>query len=77
MKAEDCGLVMYRMLTGVLPEDGYLPASRLNDDLDQAWDEFIQKAIAPRPAGRYASAADMLADLMRLEKAWEIKKEHA
>jgi serine/threonine-protein kinase len=69
------GITMYRMLTGVLPEDGCLPVSRSNADLDDAWDDFIQKAIVPHPAGRYSSAAEMLADLKRLEKAWETKKE--
>jgi len=69
------GITIYRMLTGVLLEDGYQPVSRFNADLDETWDAFIQKAIAPRPAARYPSAANMLVDLMRLEEAWEIKKE--
>jgi serine/threonine-protein kinase len=69
------GITIYRMLTGVLPEDGYLPVSRLNADLDDAWDDFIKKAIAPRPAKRYLSAAEMLADLKLLQTTWEAKKE--
>ena len=69
------GITLYRMLTGVLPEEGYLPVSRLNADLDDAWDDFIKKAIAPRPAKRYLSAAEMLADLKLLQTDWEAKKE--
>ncbi len=69
------GITMYRMLTGTLPEDGCQPVSRFNADLDDAWDDFLQKAIAPRPAARYLSAAEMLADLKLLQAAWEIKKE--
>ena len=69
------GITMYRMLTGVLPEDDCLPVSRFNADLDNAWDDFIQKAMAPRPATRYLGAAEMLRDLKLLQTAWEIKKE--
>ncbi|MCP4623601.1 MAG: hypothetical protein GY850_08730 [bacterium] len=67
--------IIYRMLTGILPEEGYLPVSRFNADLDDAWDDFIKKAIAPRPAKRYLSAAEMPADLKLLQTAWEAKKE--
>ena len=69
------GITIYRMLTGVLPEDDYRPVGRFNADLDDAWDDFIKKAIAPRPATRYHSAAEMRADLKLLQTAWEAKKE--
>ncbi len=69
------GITLYRMLTGVLPEGGYQPVSRFNADLDDAWDDFLQKTIAPHPAGRYRNASEMLADLMLLQTAWEAKKE--
>ena len=69
------GITIYRMLTGVLPEDAYIPVSRFNADLDDTWDDFIKKAIAPRPAERYLSAPEMLADLILLQAAWEAKKE--
>ncbi|MBW2429525.1 MAG: DUF1566 domain-containing protein [Deltaproteobacteria bacterium] len=68
------GITIYRMLAGVLPVDDYAPVSRFNADLDQTWDDFIRKAIAPRPAQRYLCAAEMLADLKRLQAAWEAKK---
>jgi serine/threonine-protein kinase len=69
------GITIYRMLTGVLPEGEYLPVSRFNADLDDAWDDFLKKAIAPRPAKRYHNAAEMLADLKLLQTDWETKKE--
>ncbi|CAB1063019.1 serine/threonine protein kinase [Olavius sp. associated proteobacterium Delta 1] len=69
------GITLYRMLTGVLPEDGYLPLSGFNADLDETWDDFISKAIAPRPAKRYLTAAEMLADLKRLQATWDAQKE--
>jgi len=69
------GITIYRMLTGVLPEDKYLPVGRFNADLDAGWDDFIRKAIARRPERRYLSAAEMLAELQRLAAAWETKKE--
>lgn len=69
------GITIYRMLTGVLLEIGYLPVGRFNADLDDTWDDFIKKAIAPRPEQRYLTAAEMLADLKLLQAAWEAKKE--
>jgi serine/threonine protein kinase len=69
------GITLYRMLTGVLPEDKYLPVGRFNSDLDASWDDFIRKAIARRPQKRYLSAADMITDLQLLAAAWEAKKE--
>jgi eukaryotic-like serine/threonine-protein kinase len=69
------GITIYRMLTGVLPEDKYLPVGRFNADLDGSWDDFIRKAIARRPPKRYLSAAEMLTDLQLLATAWQAKKE--
>jgi serine/threonine-protein kinase len=69
------GITLYRMLTGVLPEEDYAPVSRSNADLDGSWDDFIAKSIAHRPAKRYRSAAEMLTDLKALQAAWEAQKE--
>jgi len=69
------GITIYRMLTGILPEGDYQPVGQFNDDLDGDWDDFIRKAIAPRPAARYLTATAMLVDLKRLQTAWEAKKE--
>jgi serine/threonine-protein kinase len=69
------GVTFYRMFTGVLPEAGYAAVGSYNADLDETWDDFITKAIAPDPGHRYSSAENMLADLRQLEAAWEEKKE--
>jgi serine/threonine-protein kinase len=69
------GILLYRMLTGILPEDDYAPVRRFNADLDHTWDDFIRKAIAPVPGKRYPSAAKMLADLKLLQAAWEAQKD--
>jgi serine/threonine-protein kinase len=68
------GITLYRMLTGVLPEDNLSPVNRFNVDLDKSWDDFIHKALAARSQDRYASAKLMLADLEILQQSWEEKK---
>lgn len=68
------GVTLYRMLTGVLPEDHRVPVNRFNVDLDASWDDFIRKALAARSQDRYASAKQMLADLEILQQSWEEKK---
>jgi TolB-like protein/Flp pilus assembly protein TadD len=69
------GVVFYEMITGRLPfsGEGVLvvaqaiarlspPApSSLNPLLPQAWDRVVEKALAKRPADRFASAAELLA----------------
>jgi serine/threonine-protein kinase len=69
------GITIYRMLTGILPETDYLPVARFNADLDETWDDFLATAIAPNPAYRFDTAEKMLANLRKLEAAWEEKKE--
>ncbi len=68
------GVTIYRMLTGMVPDVDDTPVHRFNSDLDESWDEFLRKATAYRPAGRYPSAMEMLADLHRLRDAWNLKK---
>jgi serine/threonine-protein kinase len=74
------GVMLYRMLTGKLPAQG-TPAdridtpSRFNSDLDEIWDKFILRAIAPKVNDRFGSAKEMLDGLNALHLAWEEKKE--
>jgi serine/threonine-protein kinase len=68
------GITLYRMLTGILPDDNLSPVNRFNVDLDKSWDDFIHKALAARSQDRYASAKQMLADLEILQRSWEEKK---
>lgn len=71
------GRMMYRMLTGVLPEGGKgaIFPSKINPDLDEAWDDFIFKAIANDMDKRFASAEKMMDELKVLHKNWLEKME--
>jgi serine/threonine protein kinase len=64
-------VMIYRMLTGTLPQPPYQPASRIHPDLDTGWDEFLARALSPRPAARYPDATSMAAEMMRLYQRWE------
>ena len=68
------GVTFSRLLTGNVPDPDYVPVRRSNDRLDEPWDRFIRKAIAPRSRDRFASASEMLAGLQELETAWEQRK---
>lgn len=74
------GVMLYRMLTGVLPtgeevmaEGGIPPASQFSDDLDAEWDVFFERAMAPDPGARFACAAAMLDRLNVLERRWRAR----
>ena len=76
----DCyavGVMLYRMLTGVLPtheanmnHGAIQPASRLNPDLDAAWDAFFKRAMARAAVDRFSGAATMRQDLENLYQDW-------
>ena len=68
------GVTFYRMLTGVLPAEGYRPVATFNADLDQSWDGFFHRTIAHNANDRFSSATEMLNALGELERAWQNKK---
>ncbi|MFZ0612154.1 MAG: DUF1566 domain-containing protein [Desulfobacterales bacterium] len=69
------GLTFYRLLTGILPLEDYRPVAGFNADLDEAWDDFILTATAPRAPDRFSSAPEMLAALASLERSWQAANE--
>ncbi len=70
------GVMLYRMLTGGLPDEDAPPASAVNPDLDAAWDEFLDRAMAEKPEDRFADAREMRAALLDLRAAWEERQEN-
>ncbi|MDJ0780631.1 MAG: protein kinase [Desulfosarcinaceae bacterium] len=73
------GVMLYRMLTGQLPpeagEDPPPPVARCNPDLDDRWDQVIHRALAPSPADRFQTAAQMRAALADLTRHWQAQKD--
>jgi serine/threonine-protein kinase len=69
------GVMLFRMLTGVLPTDeafgGRIPrASKRHADLDTAWDDFFARTMARDPGERFADARAMAAELDALVASW-------
>ena len=76
------GMMFYRMLTGVLPlhapgHKSYRPPSRLNSDLDNHWDHFIDQSISVDPGDRFPDSPSMLQALDKLARHWQDQMEMA
>lgn len=70
------GVMLYKMLTGQLPEKNASAVSRMNPDLDDNWDRFLACAMHADPAKRFQSANAMARHLNDLARAWDEKKEN-
>lgn len=69
------GVILYRMLSGRLP-DNFLPSlSRYNPELDSDWDDFIIKALAYDPRNRFENAREMSDGLNQLYENFKNNKE--
>ncbi|MFZ2445686.1 MAG: protein kinase [Syntrophobacteraceae bacterium] len=69
------GVIVHRMLTGLLPQDGVGRPSDRHPDADADWDRFVERALEPDPRRRFSTADEMLRDLEGLSLAWSRKKE--
>lgn len=65
------GVILYRMLTGQLPELDSPPARQINPDVDADWDAFLTTALAPNPRDRFESALSMQQELATCFVRWE------
>jgi serine/threonine protein kinase len=69
------GVIVHRMLTGLLPEEGVCKPSEHHPDADPGWDAFVERALQPDPDRRFTTPDEMLRKLEDLSSAWEKKKE--
>ena len=60
------GGMLYQMLTGKAPHGRFEPASRVVPGLDVRFDAIVDKAMHADPSKRFASAAELLAELARI-----------
>ena len=54
------GVMLYRMLTGILPQKPCKLPSTLNPELDEGWDALILKSIHTDPNRRFQDAESMM-----------------
>ncbi len=70
------GVMLFRMLCGVLPGETAKKPSEINSDLDGTWDRFLEKAVARNPKERFSTAREMIYALTIHGQRWENKKEN-
>jgi len=71
------GVTLYRMLTGMLPEERASGKSicDIHADLDCQWDDFFARALAPKRDERFQNCQVMIDEIDQLEKAWREQKD--
>jgi serine/threonine protein kinase len=68
------GVMVHRMLTGMLPTDPTLRPGTLNPVLDGDWEAFLARALEPHPGQRFSSSREMLGALESLNSYWQARK---
>ncbi len=71
------GVMLYRLLTGLLPQTPPQTPSRLNPDLDRAWDELLLKAVSSRPEDRFQEARTMRMEIEQVLADYQNQKNKA
>ncbi len=67
------GAMFHEMLTGRAPTAKFSLPSQLNGELPSDVDVVVLKCLARRPEDRYRSAAELLAELERLEETLRLR----
>ena len=62
------GVVLYELLTGELPGEGFVPPSQ-HQTVDKRFDKIVRRAIHPSPNMRFANAGEMAKELKTLKEA--------
>jgi serine/threonine protein kinase len=71
------GVMVYRMITGRLPQRPFQPASRHQPHLPPEWDTFLAKSLARQPSDRYPDASSMSEALTTLYHRWQKNRDAA
>lgn len=71
------GVTLYRMLTGVLPQEPFKMPSSFNPELDEGWDELILKSIHHDPDRRFQDAKSMFNKIQKYYQEFKNQKEMA
>jgi serine/threonine protein kinase len=71
------GVMLYRMLTGILPQKSFKLPSTLNPELDESWDALILKSIHPDPNRRFQDAKSMIHAIHTHYQAFKSRKQMA
>jgi len=68
------GIILYELLTGRNPKAGYIPITKIDFELEPAWDTIFEKALAYKPKDRFESAAQFKDALMEIPGDEKYKK---
>jgi len=71
------GAMLYRMLTGRLPQGRFKLPTELLGHLSPEWDEVVDKCLATDPADRFATASELSAALAGLAAGAQHRKASA
>lgn len=62
------GVMLFQMLTGIVPSGMLEPPGGVVPGLDAGWDPIVERCVRMAPDRRYADAGSILADVRALEK---------